>query len=69
MNFFAYIYIKMSKHVSAKYYPEDKERLQKSLWKILMKKKKKKSKNMVVNIMKIFQEMKNRSLLSIEKTL
>ena len=31
MNFFAYIYIKMSKHVSAKYYPEDKERLQKSL--------------------------------------
>ena len=31
MNFFAYIYIKMSKQVSAKYYPEDKERLQKSL--------------------------------------
>ena len=35
--------------------------------KIFLKKKKTKSDNMVVNVKKISQEMKNKSLLSIEK--
>ena len=35
--------------------------------KIFLKKKKKKSNNMVVNVTKIFQKMKNKSFLSIEK--
>ena len=62
----------MSKNVSAKYYQENKERVQKKLVKdikIFLKKKKKKSDNMVMNITKIFQKMKNKSLLSIEKNI
>ena len=45
----------MSKNLRAKYYQENKERLQKKLAKdirIFLKKKKKKSNNMVVNITK-----------------
>ena len=60
----------MSKTLSAKYYQKKKERLQKMLVKdikIFRKKKKKKSCNMVVNITKISQKMKNKNLLSIEK--
>ena len=61
----------MSKTLSAKYSQENKERLQKKTLakdiKIFLKKKKKKSSNMVVNITKISQKMKNNSLLSIEK--
>ena len=60
----------MFKTLSAKYYQENKERLQKKLAKdikIFLKKKKKKSGNMVVNVTKISQMMKNKSLLSIEK--
>ena len=37
--------------------------------KIYLKKKKKKSDNMVVNVTKIFQKMKHKSLLSTEKIL
>ena len=37
--------------------------------KIFLKKKKQKSSNMVVNVTKIFQKMKNPSLLSIEKNI
>ena len=62
----------MSKTLSSKYYQENKEKLQKKLVKdinIFMKKKKKKSHNMVVNVTKISQKMKNKSLLSIEKKL
>ena len=62
----------MFKTVSAKYYHENKERLQKKLVKdikIVLKKKKKKSDNMVVNVTKISQKMKNKSLLSIEKNI
>ena len=58
----------MSKTLSAKYYQENKERLQKKLAKdinIFLKKKKKQSGNMHVNITKISQ-MKNKSLLNIE---
>ena len=60
--------IYMSKNLSAKYYQENKERLQKKLVKnIKIFLKKKKSNNMVVNVIKISQKMKNKSLLSIEK--
>ena len=67
-----FIYIKMSKNLSAKYYQENKERLQKKLVKdikIFLKKRKKKSDNMLMNVTKIFQKMKNKSLLSIEKNI
>ena len=62
----------MSKTLSAKYYQENKERLQKKLVKdikIFLKKKKKKSNNMVLNVTKTSQKMKNKSLLSIEQIL
>ena len=62
----------MSKNSSAKYYEENKERLRKKLVKdikIFLKKKKKKSGNMVVNVTKISQKMKNKSLLSKEKNI
>ena len=62
----------MSKHLSAIYYQENKERLQEKLVKDIktfLKKKKKKSNNMVVNVTKISQKMKNKSLLSIEKNI
>ena len=62
----------MSKNLSAKYYQDNKERLQKKLVKdieIFLRKEKKKSDNMVVNITKISQKMKNNSLLSIEKNI
>ena len=54
----------MSKTLSSKYYQDNKERLQKKLVKdikIFLKKKKKRG-NMVVNITKISQKMKNKSL-------
>ena len=60
----------MSKNLSAKYYQENKERPQKKLVKnikIFLKKKKLKSNSMIVNVIKISQKMKNKSLLSIEK--
>ena len=59
----------MSKKLSAKYYQENKERLQKKLVKdikMFLKKKKKKSNIMVVNITKTLQKMKNKDLLSTE---
>ena len=50
----------MSKNSSAKYYQENKERLLKSLWKISKYFfRRKKSNNMVVNVTKISQKMKN----------
>ena len=67
-----FIYIKISKTLSAKYYQENKERLQKKLLKdtkIFLKNKKKKSNNMVVNVTKISQKMKNKSFLSIEENI
>ena len=62
-------YIKTSKNLSAKYYQENKEKLQKQLAKDIkiFLKKNKKSDNMVVNVTEDFQKMKNKSLLSIEK--
>ena len=58
----------MSKTLSAKYYQENKESLQKKAserFRIFLKKKKKKSSNMVVNVTKVSQKMTNKSLLSI----
>ena len=51
----------MSKNLSAQYYQENKEILQKKPVKnnkIFLKKKKRKSNNMVVNVTKVFQKMK-----------
>ena len=56
--------------MSAKYYQENKEKLQKKLVKdikIYPNDKNKISHNMVVNVTKISQKMKTISLLSIEK--
>ena len=53
----------MSKTLSAKYYQENKDRLQKKLVKdikIFLKKKKKKSYNMVMNVNKISQKIKTK---------
>ena len=62
----------MSKNLSAKYYQENKERLQKKAherYQNLSKEKKtKKSDNMVVSVTKICHKIKNKSLLGIEKT-
>ena len=58
----------MPKTLSTKYCQKNKERLQKKLVKdvkIFLKNKKKKSNNMAVNVIKISQKMKNKSLLSI----
>ena len=60
----------MSKNLSAKYYQENKERLQKKLVKdikIFLKKKKKKSNNMAVNVTKMSQKKKKINYFSIEK--
>ena len=62
----------MSKNLSAKYYQENKERLQKKArerYKNLLKEEKEKKDNVVVNVTKISQKMKNKSLLSIEKNI
>ena len=63
----------MLKNLSAKYYRENKEILQKRLVKdikiFLRKKKKKKINNVVENDTKIYQKMKSKSLLSIEKNI
>ena len=62
----------MFKNLSATYYKENKERLQKNLVKdikIFLQKKMKKSNSMIMNVTKISQKMKNKSFLSIEKIL
>ena len=57
----------MPKTLSAKYYQVNKKRLQKKLAKDIKiyLKRKKKSGNIVVNVTKIFQRMKSKSLLTI----
>ena len=54
----------MSKYSSAKSYQDNKERLQKQLMKdikVFIRKKNRKSNNMIVNDTKIYQKMKNKS--------
>ena len=58
-------YIKISKNSSAKYYQNNKERLQKKYVKdikVFLTKKKKKINNMVMNDTKVYEKMKNKSL-------
>ena len=60
----------MFKTLSAKHYQENRERLQKKLVKdikIFLKKKKRKTDNMVINVTKISQKMKSKSFFCIEK--
>ena len=60
------------KDLSAKYYQENKERLQKEAherYQNLSKEEYEKSNNIVLNVTKISQKMKNKSLLSIEKNI
>ena len=62
----------MSKNLSAKYYQENKEILQKEAgerYQNLSKEEKEKNDNRVKNVTKIPQKMKNKSLLSIEKNI
>ena len=67
---FVFIYIKMSKDLSAKYYQSNKERLPEKAcerYQSLSKDQKEKSNNMVVNDTKIGEKIKSKSLLSIEE--
>ena len=60
----------MSKTLSAIYYQENKEILQKKScerYQNLSKEEKQKNGNMVVNVIKVSQKMESTSLLSIEK--
>ena len=60
----------MSKNLLAKYYQENKERLQKKAcerYQNLSKEEKENSNNMVVNDTRMSQDMKNNNFLSIEK--
>ena len=60
----------MSKYSSVKNYKINEEKLQKKLLNnIKVFRRKKKSKNMVINDRKIYQKMINESLLGIEKLL
>ena len=68
VNFF--IYIKICKNLSAKYYQENKERLQQKArerYQNLFKEEKEKKRQYVHERYKISQKTKNKSLLSIEK--
>ena len=62
----------MYKLLSAKYYQENKERLQKKAlerYQNLSKEEKEKNHNMVVKVTKISQKMKKRNWLSIDKNI
>ena len=63
----------MSKNLSAKYYPENKETQKQKLMKdikiFLKKEEKEKNNNVVVNATKVSQKLKNKNLLSIGKIL
>ena len=61
----------MPKSLTARYYQENKERLLKNLVKDIkfFLKKKKKSNNLVMEVTKISQKIKNKSLLSIGKNI
>ena len=64
------MYIKISKNLLAKYYQENRKRLQKKLLediKIFLKKKKKNSDNMFMKVTKISQKMKNKKLFEYRK--
>ena len=63
-TFFFFIYTKVPKDSSAKYYQDNKERLQIKIGKdikIFLNKKKNKNNNMAIKDAKISQKMKNKS--------
>ena len=65
-----FIYIKIPKDSSAKYYQNNKERLKKKArerYQSISKEEKEKNDNMVAKVTKIYQKMKNKGLLIIEK--
>ena len=69
--FFSWVCIKMSKTLSAKYDQENEEKLQNKGFKRYQNfsiEEKKKNDTMVVNVTKISQKMKNKSLLKLEKS-
>ena len=67
---YIYIYLYLSQNLSAICYQENKERLQKrALERYQNLLKEEKSDNMVMNVTKISQKMKKKSLLSIEKNI
>ena len=70
-NFFFFFHVyKMSKNLSAKYYQENKERLQKKSrekYQSLSKEEKKKADNMVVNVTKISHKLKKKKLVKYRK--
>ena len=62
LKYIFFVYIKIPKTLSAKYYQENRKALQKKLVKdikIFLKKKRKKNSNMVVNVTKVSQKVKN----------
>ena len=59
------MHIKISKNLSAKYHQENKERLKKA--REIYQNLSKKNDKMVMNITKISQKTKSKSLLSVEK--
>ena len=64
------MFIKIPENFLANSYQEHKEILQKKVcerYQNLSKKEKEKSRNMILNVTKISQKMKNKCLLSIEK--
>ena len=65
-------HIKMFKYSSAKYYQNNKEKLQKKAserYQSPSKEEKEKTDSMVVNDTKVYQKMKNKSLLTVEKNI
>ena len=63
---------KMFKYSSAKYYQNNKEKLQKKAserYQSPSKEEKEKTDSMVVNDTKVYQKMKNKSLLIVEKNI
>ena len=71
-NFCFFVYIDLSKNLSAKYYQNIKKEYRKKLakrYQNLSKEEKRRSTNMALNIIKFSQTMKNKSLLDIEKNI
>ena len=63
------MYRKMSKDLSAKFYQDNKERLQKKFVediKVFLKKKERKRNNIAVNDTKIYQKVKNKSCFRVK---
>ena len=64
--------MKIFKYSSAKYYQNNKEKLQKKArerYQSTSKEEKEKADSMVVNDTKVYQNMKNESLLTVEKNI